>query len=525
MKDTGVLVDLLSVCGRVQYRSLRQKSSKCRHAETPTHLSNDIYKAGRLRHLLVRHFCDGHRGERSEYQPQRDAPNIERDHNLRLHRKIRQKRILVERVGQQNQSNYGGYLAAEPVREQTGNRSGQSEQHTHWKKHHPSLERRVTKRILQVDWKQEVAAKHAKPENKQHDIAQGEIVTGSNGKTTVKEMLAAILSQQGAVLATQANFNNEVGVPHTLLQITDQHVAAVIEEGASHPGDIAYLTEFVQPAVALVTNAAGAHLEGFGSLDVVAKTKGEIFEGLSATGVAVINADDAYANVWRSQAGDRRVVSFGMAMDADVRGTVQADGGLQIATAAGDIVVRLSLEGRHNAMNALAATAAALAAGASLSEVKKGLESVVPVPGRLQRKPAIKGAQILDDTYNANPASLSVALDVLAECPADRYLALGDMAELGSESAELHEQAGRQARVKGVQRLYAVGEYARYAAVAFGDEGLHFSAQEQLISRLKEDLNERVTLLVKGSRSSHMERVVAALTVANNVTECAEAHH
>jgi UDP-N-acetylmuramoyl-tripeptide--D-alanyl-D-alanine ligase len=357
-------------------------------------------------------------------------------------------------------------------------------------------------------------------------------ITGSNGKTTVKEMLAAILSQQGAVLATQANFNNEVGVPRTLLQITGQHIAAVIEEGASHPGDIAYLTEFVQPTVALVTNAAGAHLEGFGSLEAVAKTKGEIFEELSATGVAVINADDGYADLWRSQAGDRRVVSFGMATVADVRGTMQVDGRLQIATAAGEIIVHMSLEGRHNAMNALAATAAALAAGANLAEVKAGLESVVAVPGRLQRKSAIKGAQLLDDTYNANPASLSVALDVLAACPPDRYLALGDMAELGNESADLHEQAGRQARAKGVQRLYAVGEYARFAAVAFGDQGQHFPAQEQLISQLKADLNERVTLLIKGSRSSHMERVVAALTVANaahnattNATECTEGHH
>jgi UDP-N-acetylmuramoyl-tripeptide--D-alanyl-D-alanine ligase len=359
-------------------------------------------------------------------------------------------------------------------------------------------------------------------------------VTGSNGKTTVKEMLAAILSRQGEVLATQANFNNEVGVPRTLLQITAKHIAAVIEEGASHPGDIAYLTEFVQPTVAVVTNAAGAHLEGFGSLDAVAKTKGEIFEGLPKTGVAVINADDAYADMWRSQAGEHRIVSFGMTADADVRGVIQNDGALQIATADGEAVVHLRLEGRHNVMNALAATAAALAAGASLADVKAGLESVASVPGRLQRKPAIKGAQLLDDTYNANPASLSVALDVLAACPPDRYLALGDMAELGNESADLHEQAGRQARAKGVQRLYAVGVYARYAAVAFGDNGQHFPAQEQLISQLKADLNERVTLLVKGSRSSHMERVVAALTVANattadattaNTTECMEGHH
>ena len=344
-------------------------------------------------------------------------------------------------------------------------------------------------------------------------------ITGSNGKTTVKEMVAAIFSQRGDVLATQANFNNEIGVPRTLLRITQNHVAAVVEEGASHPGDIAYLTEFVQPTVALVTNAAGAHLEGFGSLDAVAKTKGEIFEGLAEDGVAVINADDDYADLWRKQAGDRLVVSFGLSVDADVRAVKSSDGQLHISTGAGEFVVRWLLEGQHNVMNALAATAAALAAGASLAEISAGLASVVPVPGRLERKLGIKGAEILDDTYNANPASLVVALDVLAERKNDRYLALGDMAELGEQAVNFHQQAGQQARDKGVQRLYAVGEYSRHAALAFGEEGQHFSAQEQLISQLREDLHDKVTLLVKGSRSAHMERVVAALTVNESANE------
>jgi len=340
-------------------------------------------------------------------------------------------------------------------------------------------------------------------------------ITGSNGKTTVKEMLAAIMARKGSILATQGNFNNEVGVPYTLLSLRAEHVAAVVEEGASGPGDIAYLTAFVQPTVSIVTNAAGAHLEGFGSLEMVAKTKGEIFENLAANGVAVINADDAFAGLWRSQAGDRSVVHFSLSVesDAEVRGELTADGLLQIFTPTGDVRVTLPLEGQHNAANALAATAAALAAGASIADVKAGLESMQVVPGRLQRKMGIRGAQIIDDTYNANPASLKAALDVLAQCHGDHYLALGDMAELGTKAVEYHQQAGHQAREMGVSRLYAVGECSQHAAQAFGEHGQHFIAQDELISRLQADLHKGVTLLVKGSRSAHMENVVAALSV------------
>ncbi len=350
-------------------------------------------------------------------------------------------------------------------------------------------------------------------------------VTGSNGKTTVKEMLAAIFEQEGSVLATKGNFNNEIGVPLTLLRLTENHSAAVIEEGASHPGDISCLTQIVRPTVSVVTNAAGAHLEGFGSLEAVASTKGEIFENLPEGGTAIINADDEYAFLWKSLAGKRNVLTFGLSAGADVRGTLHEEDlhetdklkgcPLGITSPEGECSVLVPLVGRHNAMNALAATAAALAAGIKLDVIKKGLESVEPVPGRLQWKAGVNNACILDDTYNANPASLTVALDVLSTYPGDRYLALGDMAELGEKSERFHEQAGHQARGSGVSRLYAIGEHSRFAVEAFGEQAWHFSAHEQLIDRLREDMNENVTLLVKGSRSSRMDKVVDALVIGS----------
>ena len=338
-------------------------------------------------------------------------------------------------------------------------------------------------------------------------------VTGSNGKTTVKEMITAIMLQAGEVHATRANLNNEIGVPLTLLGLARDDRAAVIEEGASHPGDIAYLTQFVRPTVALVTNAAGAHLEGFGSLEAIARTKGEIYEYLAPEGTAVINADDPKAGLWFSLARGHKVISFGMENSSDVRGHWQADKPLQISTPQGELLINLYLEGRHNAMNALAATAAALAAGASLADIQAGLESMQPVAGRLQWKQGLNGARILDDTYNANPASLNAALEVLASCPGERYLALGDMAELGAQAAVYHQEAGRQARSCGVQHLYAVGENSRQAVHAFGAQAYHFPRQDDLIAQLKKDLHENVVLLVKGSRSAHMENIVAAVCV------------
>lgn len=349
-------------------------------------------------------------------------------------------------------------------------------------------------------------------------------ITGSNGKTTVKEMITSILKQQGSVLSTRGNLNNEIGVPLTLLQLIASHDSAVIEEGASHPGDIAYLTQLVQPTVAVVTNAAGAHLEGFGSMDTVARTKGELFELLPEDGTAIINADDEYASLWKSLAGKRNILTFGLSASADVQGVFPEvtnnasqdidklkGSQLKIKTPEGECSVFVPLMGRHNAMNALAAMAAALAVGVKLDVIKKGLESVKPVSGRLDWKAGVNNAGIIDDTYNANPASLNVALDVLSTYPGDRYLALGDMAELGEKSEDFHEQAGRQARDSGVSHLYAIGEYSRFAVEAFGEQAWHFSAQEQMVNRLREDMNENVTLLVKGSRSSRMDQVVDAL--------------
>ncbi len=340
-------------------------------------------------------------------------------------------------------------------------------------------------------------------------------VTGSNGKTTVKEMLAAILARRAPVLATEGNLNNEIGVPLTLLRLDKEHGAAVVEEGASRPGDIAYLTRLAQPTVGVVTNAAGAHLAGFGSLERVARSKGELFEGLPVDGIAVINADDAFASLWREQAGARRSLSFGLEAEADVRGEWRPGEALTIHTPSGDLRVDLPLPGRHNAMNALAATAAALAAGAGLADIEAGLQALQPVPGRLCRRRGPGGSTLLDDTYNANPASLAAALAVLVAEPGAHWLALGDMAELGGDAAEQHAEAGRRAAEAGVERLYGVGDLTHHAVTAFAEHGggqaHHFSSREALVERLQEDLMRDVTLLVKGSRTARMDEVVAVL--------------
>lgn len=342
-------------------------------------------------------------------------------------------------------------------------------------------------------------------------------VTGSNGKTTVKEMIAAILGQRGPLLVTQGNLNNDIGVPLTLLRLERTHRHAVIEMGANHPGEISYLTRIARPTVALITNAGPAHLEGFGSIEGVARAKGEIYQGLSMGGIAVINSDDVYAPLWRELADAHRMMTFGLQAPADVRAEWRQESSgsaLQLLTPEGATEVKLSLPGRHNVMNALAAAAAALAAGAALSDIKKGLEAMRPVHGRLERTTGIKGAELIDDTYNANPASLQAALDVLAACATRKWLVLGDMGELGEDAAALHERAGEWARAAGVEALYATGELSRHAARAFGAGSEHFANHAALIAALTGRLereNGGVTILVKGSRSAHMEEVVAAL--------------
>ncbi len=339
-------------------------------------------------------------------------------------------------------------------------------------------------------------------------------VTGSNGKTTVKEMLAAILAETGPGCVTRGNLNNDIGAPLTLLRLRAADRYAVIEMGMNHPGEIEYLTRLARPTVALINNAAEAHLKGLGSVEAVARAKGEIFAGLAADGVAVINADDAHAGLWRALAAPRRCVSFGLAHAADVSAEYTTDlqgSTVHIHTPLGGIAMRLPLPGRHNVMNALAATAAALQAGARLVDVKNGLEKLRAVSGRLEIKCGQNGATVLDDSYNANPGSLAAGLEVLKDCAGEKVLVLGDMGELGDAASEIHARVGRIAKRLRIDRLYALGELTRETVAAFGPGAHHFASDGALIDALRTDLSADMTVLVKGSRAMHMERVVAGI--------------
>lgn len=351
-------------------------------------------------------------------------------------------------------------------------------------------------------------------------------VTGSNGKTTVKQMLAAICETLGPGIATQGNLNNDIGVPLTLLRLREGDRWAVIEMGANHVGEIAYLTGLARPDVALVNNAAPAHLEGFGSLMDVVRAKSEIYSGLRPGGVAIVNADDAHALEFKRNAAPHRVRTFGMRNVADVRADPQsvhyrfdADAceirfQLQIDTQSTQEA--LPLLGRHNVMNALAASAVAHAAGIGLLDVAAGLSRVRPVAGRLQLKHGIAGVRIIDDSYNANPGSVGAAIEVLAAAQGTRILVLGDMAELGDDAAQLHRQVGEIARSAQIDALYATGELTRHSVAAFGDKGRHFANRPALIDALRQNLaaiasDGGAVALVKGSRSSRMDEVVDAL--------------
>ena len=339
-------------------------------------------------------------------------------------------------------------------------------------------------------------------------------ITGSNGKTTVKEMVAAILRAAGPVSATRGNLNNEIGVPLTLCELDGAHRTAVVELGANHRGEIAALTALARPSIGLVTQCAPAHLEGFGSVEGVARAKGELFEHMPEDATAVVNADDEYAGLWRELAGRRRCLSFGTGTGADVRVRAAPGAGrprVSLDTPAGPLDVDLALPGAHNALNAGAAAAAAIAAGVDPGAIREGLAAMRSVKGRLESKRGPRGVEIIDDTYNANPASLRAGLGVLGAKPAPRWLVLGDMAELGPGAAALHAGAGRDARRHGVERLFATGDLSREAARAFGDGAVHFEGRTALIDRLRDELPEGATVLVKGSRSMAMERVVEAI--------------
>ncbi len=340
-------------------------------------------------------------------------------------------------------------------------------------------------------------------------------ITGSNGKTTTKEMCAAVLGKAGKTLATQGNLNNDIGVPLTLLRLTPEHDYGVIEMGANHVGEIEYLTGLTRPQVAIITNAAAAHLEGFGTLEDVAQAKGEIYRGLAAEGVAIINADDPFAGLWAELSAGHRTLTFGLQNRADigVRGMGDINGSeLEVLSPLGEFHLSLPLPGKHNILNALAAVSAGIALGIDLELIGEGLNHMAPVSGRLHKRHGINGATVLDDSYNANPASMRAGLEVLAGCGGTRLFAMGDMGELGAEASELHRQVGLDAQALGIDRLYATGELSRAASEAFGENGFFFKQQQQLIDALLPQMNRDITVLVKGSRSSHMERVVEALT-------------
>jgi UDP-N-acetylmuramoyl-tripeptide--D-alanyl-D-alanine ligase len=338
-------------------------------------------------------------------------------------------------------------------------------------------------------------------------------VAGSNGKTTVKEMLASILRRHAgeeAVLATAGNLNNEIGLPLTLLRLRGEHRCCAIELGMNHKGEIAYLAGIAAPTVALVNNAQREHLEFMNSVDEVAAENAGVYQALSAAGVAVVNADDAHADYFRSRAGERRIVDFGVEAGAGVTGGYVLKplaSEISIRTPAGSAQATLAIPGLHNVRNALAAAACAFAAGVQAKAIGEGLTAFRPCTGRLQVKRALGGATVIDDSYNANPDSVRAAIDVLASCPAPTALVLGDMGEVGSQGEAFHREVGSYALSKKITNLYAIGEATKHAVEAFGAGGQHFDSIDDLISNI-----EGNSILVKGSRFMRMERVVAALT-------------
>jgi len=335
-------------------------------------------------------------------------------------------------------------------------------------------------------------------------------ITGSNGKTTVKEMIASILRLSGTVLATDGNFNNELGLPLTIFRMDPSHDYAVLEMGASNPGDIAYLADIARPDVGVISNIGPAHLQGFIDIEGVARAKGELYSALPGDGTAVMNFAEPWVGLWQglNTAG---TVKFFNGGESDV--TARRDGeDTVVSTPVGEFTLQLPLPGEHNLTNALAATSACLALDISLTDIKAGLETVKPVPGRLSLMRSNAGWTVIDDTYNANPASLYAALQVLASQHGEPWLVLGDMKELGSDSRKMHAELGDAARSLGVKRLFALGDASAATVDAFGEMALHFSSRDGLIKALRSELKPGVACLVKGSRSMGMEHVVNAIS-------------
>jgi UDP-N-acetylmuramoyl-tripeptide--D-alanyl-D-alanine ligase len=342
-------------------------------------------------------------------------------------------------------------------------------------------------------------------------------ITGSSGKTTVKEMLASILraGSNGPVLATRGNLNNDLGVPLTLLELDAEHQGAVIELGANRVGEIAYTVSLAKPQVAVLNNAGTAHIGEFGGADKIVQAKGEIIDGLAANGIAVLNLDDKAFGIWKVRAGLRKVLSFALTNDQadfyasnlgrDARGCPS----FTLNCTLGSATVQLNLLGNHNVANALASAAAAFALGVPLVSIKAGLENVQPVKGRAVAQLATNGARVIDDTYNANPTSMCAAIDILAAFSGRTVLVLGDIGELGEWAEQGHRDVGAYAAGK-IDALYAVGPNMAHAVAAFGAKGQHFADQASLIAAVGAEPGN-TTILIKGSRSAAMENVVAAL--------------
>ncbi|MFO7541909.1 MAG: UDP-N-acetylmuramoyl-tripeptide--D-alanyl-D-alanine ligase [Thiobacillus sp.] len=340
-------------------------------------------------------------------------------------------------------------------------------------------------------------------------------ITGSNGKTTVKEMLAAILrveaGSEAAVLQTEGNLNNDIGLPLMLLRLNEAHQFAVLEMGMNHAGEIDYLTRLARPDVALVNNAMTAHIGLLGSVEAIARAKGEIFGGLAGGGIAVFNGDDGHVGLWRELNAKRNVIEFGIRQPAAVHGAYQPSAfgstlALTLPNATLDIT--LQVPGEHNVMNALAAAAAAFALDVSNNSIVAGLSGFPGVKGRLQTKAALHGSTFIDDTYNANPDSVKAALAVLQNHPGKKVLVLGDMGELGADAAAMHAEIGRAAHAAGVDRLLCLGELTKETVVAFGPGAMHFERIQELLAELENTLAGDTVVLVKGSRFMQMERVV-----------------
>ena len=340
-------------------------------------------------------------------------------------------------------------------------------------------------------------------------------VTGSNGKTTLKELIASCLTPVASTLATQGNLNNDIGLPLMLLRLAGEHRYAVLEMGANHSGEIAYLTSLALPSIVVISNAGPAHLEGFGSLDGVAEAKGEILQGNPRPATAVLNADDRYFDLWSTMAADLAIVSFGYSDNATVRvRNVQSGSSgstFELQLPDGRIDIRLPLPGVHNVLNACAAAAVACAAGLQPEQIRAGLQAARPVEGRLRALAGVRGLRLFDDTYNANPASVVAAAKYVALQDGSSWMVLGDMGELGADAIDMHRAVGEEIRNAGVARLLATGDLSQHAVEAFGSNGAWFDSVDSLIEELRRSTGSAANVLVKGSRSMRMERVVTAL--------------